>query len=114
MEFICASGKYIQIAENCLQIFITLICFLEHQSESGDDYVNILFGIFIVQDVQIGLVMGILPILAGHYEQSKTSFAILPNQGIVHYWLHGASHAGSKGLIMEFLCKIYLINKLKA
>ena len=50
-----------------------------------------------MQDVQIGLVMGILPILAGHYEQSKTSFAILPNQGVIHYWLHGATHAGSKG-----------------
>ena len=50
-----------------------------------------------MQDVQIGLVMGILPILAGHYEHSKTSFALLPNHGIVHYWLHGASHAGSKG-----------------
>ena len=53
-----------------------------------------------MQDVQIGLIMGILPILAGHYERSKTSFALLPNQGIVHYWLHGASHAGSKGTMI--------------
>ena len=73
---------------------------LEHLPEAADDYVNILFGIFIMQDVQIGLIMGILPILAGHNEQSKTSFAILPNQGVVHYWLHGASHAGSKGVII--------------
>lgn len=72
---------------------------------------NILFGIFIMQDVQIGLIMGILPILAGHYEQSKTSFAILPNQGLVHYWLHGASHAGSKGIIPSFVLNPVIVFK---
>ena len=61
-----------------------------------------------MQDVQIGLVMGILPILAGHYEQSKTSFAILPNQGVIHYWLHGATHAGSKGTCKRALLTQYL------
>ena len=75
--------------------------FIDHLTlESGEDYLNILAGIFVMQDVQIGLVMGILPILAGHFEQSKTSFVILPNQGVIHYWLHGASHAGSKGLFI--------------
>ncbi|XP_065055993.1 transmembrane and coiled-coil domain-containing protein 3-like [Rhopilema esculentum] len=71
--------------------------------ESGEDYLNILAGIFLMQDVQIGLVMGILPILAGHFEQSKTSFVILPNQGVIHYWLHGASHAGSKDIVDSIL-----------
>ncbi len=73
-------------------------------ADTSVDYVNILMGILVMQDVQIGLVMGLLPILAGHYEQSMSSFAILPNKGFVHYWMHGASHAGSKGGFVSNYC----------
>eukprot|EP00794_Sanderia_malayensis_P010629 gene10629-11754_t len=81
-------------------------------ADSSNDYINILMGILVMQDVQIGLVMGLLPILAGHYEQSKSSFAILPNKGVIHYWMHGASHAGSKDVVDNALTTVWSLVEL--
>ena len=65
--------------------------------DQGEDYVVILTGILVMQDIQLSMLMGILPVLAGHHEPAKSSYTILPNQGLIHHWLHGESHSSSKG-----------------
>ncbi|XP_048588748.1 transmembrane and coiled-coil domain-containing protein 3 [Nematostella vectensis] len=68
----------------------------EH-TNGNHEYSSSLLGILVMQDVHLGLLVAILPALAGR----KGSSPVKPNHGIMHNILHGKDHSNVTGVLDE-------------